>query len=89
MACTNSFKNIAAAGTTQVVTGSGSLVAIIVNTTVASTITIQDGTATAQTAIGVMQVSVAPGTYYYNCRFNAGLRIITAGNSDITVITAA
>ncbi len=82
----NAYANITTATTTQVYTGAVTLVAIIVNTTAAGTIKIIDNTAGSTANVATLAASVAAGTYYYNIRLSVGLRIITAGNSDITCV---
>ncbi len=85
----NSYTPIVTGTTTQVFTGVGRLIAIIVNATANGTIGIFDATAAASTAtIGTLKASVAEGTYTYNCEVGAGLKIITGSTSDITVIWA-
>lgn len=74
--------------TTQVATGKGVLQAITVNTTAAGTISIIDGTSGSTVNIGLLKASVVEGTYWYNCVFANGLRIITGAASDITVTWA-
>lgn len=78
--------NITTATTTVVKSGIGRLKAIVVNTTAVGTITIYDNTSAAGTKIGILQASVLPGTFTYECRFQTGLTILTGAASDITVI---
>lgn len=80
------YTRISTATTTQVVTGTGTLVAIVVNTTAAGTIGLIDGTSGTTVNIGQIAASVAAGTYTYNITFGAGLRIVTGAASDITVV---
>lgn len=80
------YTNITSATTTQVATGKGKLHAIVVNTTAAGTIKIIDNTTGTTANIGTLKASVAENTYFYDCYFAKGLRIVTAGASDITVI---
>lgn len=77
--------NIATNTTTQVATGKGILQAITVNTAAAGSIKIIDNTTGSTANIGTLKASVAEGTYWYNVTFAVGLRIITAGATDITV----
>lgn len=76
---------ISTGATTQVATGKGVLQAITVNSPAAGTITIIDGTSGSTANIGVLKSGVAEGTYWFNCTFANGLRIITGAASDITV----
>jgi len=83
------FTHIAGAATTQVVTGQGVLRSIVFNTPVAaSTVTVIDNTAGSTANIGVITNTtvVDPYSLAYNIRFSTGLRIITSGADDITVI---
>jgi hypothetical protein len=79
-------KYISTATTTQVKTGAGTLIAIVVGTTSAGTIKIIDGTAGSTVNVCELQASILPGTYMFNTTFESGLRIVTAGASLITVI---
>ena len=79
-------KYISSATTTQVKTGSGTLVAIVVGTTAAGAIGIIDGTSGSTVNICELQASILPGTYVFNTTFEAGLRIVTAAASKITVV---
>lgn len=82
----NSYAHISTSTTTQVFSGACTLVAIVVNTTAAGSITVADSTSDVTPAIAVLKASVAEGTYMYNCTLGTGLRVITAGASDVTVI---
>ncbi len=79
-------KYIATATTTQVKTGAGTLVAIVVGTTSAGAIGIIDGTSGTTVNLCELQASILPGTYEFGVTFSAGLRIVTAEASLITVI---
>lgn len=77
---------IASATTTQVFTGTGVLKAIVVNAP-AGTIGIIDGTA--GTTVNVGQIAATGvGTYEYDITIANGLRIVTGGATDITVVWA-
>jgi hypothetical protein len=86
----SNFRNISAAATTVVKSGSGVLVSIVVNKAVAnSTITIYDNTAASGTKIGTI---TTPATLLhsqypipYNVAFSNGLTIVTSAADDITV----
>lgn len=80
------FTFITTAATTTVKSSAGKLVAIVVGTTAAGSITIYDNTAASGTKIGVLKSSIAEGTYLFNADFKTGLTIVTAAASDITVI---
>ncbi len=82
-----SYAHIASATTTQVATGAGrTLVAINVNTTSAGAISIIDGVSGSTANIGILKASIAEGHYPFNVAIRDGIRIVTAGASDITVI---
>lgn len=86
----NNYNYISTATTTQVKTGPGKLHAIVIGETAAGAISIIDGTTGTTANIGVLKASIAEGTYKFeNCNFSAGLRIVTAGASKITVIYSA
>jgi hypothetical protein len=83
----NNFRNIAAAATTVVKTGAGTLERIVINTTAASTITVYDNTAGSGTKIATIAASPVIGSnFVYGALFSTGLTIVTAGASDITVV---
>lgn len=82
------YAYISGAATTQVFTGLGRLIAIVVNTPAAATIGLIDGTAGTTVNIGQLAASVPANRYKYGITLAQGLRIITAGATDITVIYA-
>lgn len=77
---------ISSATTTQVKTGAGVLHSIIVGETAAGAISIIDNTSGSTVNIGTLKASIVEGTYVFDVAFSAGLRIITAGASKITVV---
>lgn len=77
---------ISTATTTQVKTGAGVLHAIVVGETAAGAISVIDNTSGSTVNIATLKASIVEGTYVFNVSFSAGLRIITAGASKITVI---
>ncbi len=79
------YTNITSATTTLVKTGAGVLHSIVVNTTAAGSIKIEDALTDTTPLIGTLKASVAEGTYLYDVEFTTGLNIVTAGASDITV----
>ncbi len=84
-----SYEYITTATTTQVKTGAGILHKIIVNTPVASsTIKLIDNSTgtTANIATITNTSDVKPYELIYDCRFATGLRIVTSGADDITVV---
>jgi len=82
------YTHISTNTTTVVESAPCVLIAIIVNTTAAGTITIVDSATTTTPVIGIIKASVTEGTYEYKVRTINGLSIITAAASDITVVTA-
>lgn len=80
------YQYISSATTTQVATGPVTLVAIIVGETAAGAIKIIDGTSGSTTNVAELKSSIAEGTYEFEIRLAAGLRIVTAAASKITVV---
>lgn len=79
------YLHIAAAATTQVATGSGQLIAILVGTAAAGTVTVIDNTAGATPVIAILSAT-SVGTQWFLCQYVTGLRITTAAASDLTII---
>ncbi len=77
---------ISSATTTQVKTGAGVLHSIVIGETAAGAISIIDNTTGSTVNIGQLKASIVEGTYEFDVAFSAGLRIITAGASKITVV---
>ena len=82
------YTHISTATTTVVSTKPCVLIAIIVNTTAAGAITIDDAVSATTPTIGIMKASIAEGTYEYKVFCATGLTIVTAAASDITVVTS-
>lgn len=79
------YAYIPTATTTQVFTGRCVLHSIVVNTTAAGAISIIDNTTGSTVTTGILKASIAEGVYEYHIIMTKGIRIITAGASDITV----
>lgn len=81
------FKLINTATTTQVHTGPALLDRITVNTSAAGTTVLYDNTG-GDTTIPVANLPTLPavGTYEYGCVLANGIKVVTGGVSDITVI---
>ena len=79
-------KYISTATTTQVKTGAGSLIAIVVGETAAGSIKVVDNISGSTVNLAELKASIAEGTYEFGCQFTTGLRIITASSSKISVI---
>jgi len=80
------YTYINTATTTQVKIGRGTLKQIIVNATAAGSIGLIDNTTGTTVNIGLLKASIVEGSYGFNLEFINGLRIVTAGASDITVV---
>lgn len=84
------YKHIAAGTTTTTVkSGAGYLHLITINTKGASsnTLTVYDNTAGSGTVIAVIDTTVAPGPFGFNCTFQTGLTLVSATGTgaDLTV----
>lgn len=77
---------ISTATTTQVDTGQGQLICITLGETAAGAISIIDNTSGSTVNIGQLKASTVEGTYWFLAQYSAGLRIITAGASKLTVV---
>lgn len=81
------YQYISTATTTQVSTGQGQLIRIVVGTTAAGAITVSDAPAGSATPIiATLKSSIAEGSYDFNLNFFSGLQITTAAGSLITVV---
>lgn len=81
------YVNITTATSTQVTSNAGQLIKIIINKATASTIQYIDGSGT--TPIGTMKASMPEGSYEILAEFTQGLRIITGGSPDLTIVYAS
>jgi hypothetical protein len=79
------YAYISTATTTQVDTGQGQLVAIIVGETAATALQILDNTTGTTTNLAELKASVAEGTYQFNVNYATGLRIVS-GAGKYTVV---
>ena len=78
-----------ATNTTTVVdaAGQGQLIRIVLGETAAGAITIYDAISGATTTtIGAFKASVVEGTYEFGIQYKAGLQVVTAGASKLTVV---
>lgn len=88
----NRFAYIAGAATTQVKSGPGRLIGIMVNKPVASsTITVIDNTSGTTANLGIVTNTTEVKPYFVSygndgIKFSTGLRIVTSGADDITVV---
>lgn len=76
---------LATNATTQVFSGKGVLHAITIGETAAGAISVIDGTSGSTVNVSSLKTSIAEGTYRFDCSISAGLRIILAAASKITV----
>jgi hypothetical protein len=86
---TSKYQYIAGATTTQVHIGRGILRRITFNKPVASsTVSLIDNTSGSTVNLGTITNTTDVKPYFldYNVRFKTGLRIITSGADDITVV---
>ncbi len=77
---------ISTATTTQVDTGQGHLICIVLGETAAGSIGIIDNTTGTTVNIGELKSSIVEGTYWFLASYAKGLRIVTAAASKLTVI---
>lgn len=93
MAKNITYKNLAANGTTTLVAGPGTLVAVNINTkgATANTLDIFDNTAGSGTKIGHWDTTVQPQSFYLECSFAIGLTVVIAAGTaaDITLTYVA
>lgn len=85
METTNSYKNLSASG--LVVTGSGKVDGIVVNSHTSGTIKLWDNTSAATTVL-CNTMTLAVGERFiplYGMNFNTGLYVTIGGTADITV----
>lgn len=83
------FKNITSAATTQVKVGNSRLLRIAVNKPVASstiTVTDDDGTTSVALAVITNTTDVKPYFIDFDVRCTNGIKIVTSGADDITVV---
>lgn len=83
------FKNITSAATTQVKVGNSRLLRIAVNKPVASstiTVTDDDGTTSVALAVITNTTDVKPYFIDFDVRCSNGIKIVTSGADDITVV---
>ena len=77
--------HIASGTSTLVHTGRCTLRYITVNTTANGAITVADALTDTTPVVAILQASILPGTYRYDCVMANGIFVKTAAASDITV----
>lgn len=80
---------ITTAATTQVLTGQGVLVRIVINQTTIGTIKILDNTTGSTATIGTIAIGATPQSIEFGVQVGKGVRIINSANEDITIVTSA
>lgn len=80
------YAYIDSATTTQVDSGQGQLVRIIIGEDAAGAISIIDGTSGSTVNLATLEASAPVGVYEFGIQYAAGLRIITAAATKITVV---
>lgn len=80
------YAYISTATTTQVAEGQGQLVRIILGETAAGAISVIDGTSGSTVNLASLKASIVEGVYEFGVNYAAGIRIITAGASKLTVV---
>jgi len=80
------YAYIDSATTTQVDSGQGQLIRIVLGETAAGAISIIDNTTGSTVNLATLKASIAEGVYEFNVQYVTGLRIITAGASKLTVV---
>ena len=84
----NQYTYISSNTSTQVFTGSGVIVGILVGTTAAGAIQVIDGVSGSTTNVGELKSSIAEGYYPFGngIQLKLGCLIITAASPKITVV---
>lgn len=80
------YAYIDSATTTQVHTGQGQLVRVIISETAAGAITIADSASSTTPVIVLFKASIVEGSYEVGINYFAGLRVVTAGASKVTLV---
>ncbi len=86
------YAHISSAATTIISGVACKLIRVVVNTTAAGATTIYNAPTSALSTSGVvgavLKASVVEGDYEYGIKMPAGLVVVTAGASDLTVVYA-
>jgi hypothetical protein len=86
----NNATNIAAAGTTTLFTGKGTLHSVVVNSVAAtSSVVVYDNTSAAGTKLATIGTVSSYGSFIYDVAFNTGLTVVVTGTPDVTVCWSA
>lgn len=82
------YTHISTGTTTVVSTVPCVLISVIINTSVANAITLYDNTSAVAPVVGIIAASAAIGAIEYKVQLVNGLTVVTAGASDLTIVTA-
>ena len=74
--------------TTQVFKGAGVLKRIVVGETAAGTIKVYDAITGTTNQVVELKASIVEGTYEFDIHLKTGCRVITAGATKCTIVTA-
>lgn len=83
------YTYITTATTTQVLTGQGALVRIVLNKAATGAITIIDNITGSTANIGVIAALTPAQSIEYGVFITSGIRIINASTEDITIVSTA
>lgn len=83
--------HISSAATTIIAGVAAKFCTIVVNTTAAGAITVYNAatsaTCSSSNVVAILKASIAEGDYNYFTKLSTGLIVVTAGSSDITVVS--
>ncbi len=82
------YTYITTGASTQILTGQGTLVRVVVNKATTGTIILIDGTSGSTPNIGTIAATTAAGTFEYGVQCVSGIRIVNGSTEDITVVTS-
>lgn len=82
------YTYITTAATTQVLTGQGVLVRIVINKATTGTVTIIDDVAGTTANIGVIAIGAIAMPIEYGILVTKGIRIINSATEDITIVSS-
>jgi len=82
----DNFTYVTSAATTVPFTGTGVLVAIVVNKITTGTIKLIDNTGGSTANIGTIAIGATQGRYEYNLSIGSGLIVINSATEDFTIV---
>lgn len=81
------YTHISTATTTQAFTGNGRLIRVVLNEATSGAVTIYDETGSGNsTVVAIIASSTAAQFLDYGVKLTTGLKVITAGADDITLV---